>query len=63
MHPQENSDYDNGERHDHEPGIDTEQSRKGQFAVIAQLEKIILTQRIHFRIQTGADQNPENAAK
>jgi hypothetical protein len=63
MHPQENSDYDNGERHDHEPGTDAERSWNGHFAVIAELEKIALDERIYLRIKTSAEQNTKNASK
>ena len=63
IHPQENSAHDDRERHDHKPGVDTEHGRKGQFAVIAELEKVIFNQRINFRVNTRADQNAQNNAK
>ena len=63
IHPQENSAHDDRKRHDHEPGIDSEQGWNRQFAVVAELEKIILNERIRFRVETRPDQDTENAAK
>jgi hypothetical protein len=63
IHPQENSTDDNRKRHDHEPGIDIEQGWNRQFAVVAELEKIVLNERIRFRVEAGANQNTENTAK
>ena len=63
IHPQEKSTDDNRERNDHEPWIDAEHGWNGQFTEIAELEKIILNQRIDFRVNTRADQNAQNTAK
>ena len=63
VHPQKHPGDDHRKRHNDQPGIDTEQRRKRQLAVVAELEKIILNQRIDFRVQRRADQDAENAAK
>jgi hypothetical protein len=57
IHPPENAGHNDGERHDHRPGIDTQQSRNRQLAVIAKLEQIALNERMNFRIEAGTDQD------
>ena len=59
----QNASHNDDEWNNHVPWLHPDQRRNGQLAVIAKLKKIIFNKRIDFRVETGTDQNTENAAK
>jgi len=59
----QNASHNDDEWNNHVPWVDSKKRGNCQLTVIAELEKIILNQRIDFRVKTRTDEDTENAAK
>jgi len=59
----QNASHNDDEWNNHVPWVDPKKRGNCQLTVIAELEKIILNQRIDFRVKTRTDEDTENAAK